>query len=67
MSYPAGNAGHHYAADNGNPQRLKHATAMAGRTVQRASLKEKLEAFRLKVARDVKQENVRENRKEEML
>ena len=50
--------------DNGNPQGLKHAAAMADKPVQRVSLKEKLEAFRVKAAGAEKQENRREKGKE---
>ena len=64
IPYPVENARHNYAVDNGNPQGLKHAAAMADKPVQRVSLKEKLEAFRVKAAGAEKQENRREKGKE---
>ncbi len=64
IPYPVENARHNYAVDNGNPQGLKHAAAMADKPVQRASLKEKLEAFRVKAAGAEKQENRKEKGKE---
>ena len=48
--YPVENARHNYAVDNGNRQGLKVAAAMADKPAQRTSLKEKLEAFKRKVA-----------------
>ncbi|RKJ63613.1 DUF3849 domain-containing protein [Roseburia sp. 1XD42-69] len=48
--YPVENARHNYAVDNGNPQGLKLTAGMADKPVQRASLKEKLEAFKVKAA-----------------
>ena len=48
--YPVENARHNYAVDNGNPQGLKLVAAMADKPVQRTSLKEKLETFKVKAA-----------------
>lgn len=48
--YPVENARHNYAVDNGNPQGLKLVAAMADKPMQRTSLKEKLEAFKVKAA-----------------
>lgn len=48
--YPVENARHNYAVDNGNPQGLKLTAGMADKPVQRVSLKEKLEAFKVKAA-----------------
>ena len=48
--YPVENARHNYAVDNSNPQGLKLTAGMADKPVQRASLKEKLEAFKVKAA-----------------
>ncbi len=48
--YPVENARHNYAVDNGNPQGLKLTAGMADKPVQRTSLKEKLEAFKVKAA-----------------
>ncbi len=64
IPYPVENARHNYTVDNGNPQGLKPVAAMADKPVQRASLKEKLEAFRVKAAGAEKQENRREKGKE---
>ena len=50
MPYPVENARHNYAVDNGNPQGLKLTAGIADKPVQRASLKEKLEAFKVKAA-----------------
>ena len=62
--YPVENARHNYAVDNDNPQGLKLAAAMADKPVQRASLKEKLEAFKEKAAGAEKPENQKEKGKE---
>ncbi len=62
--YPVENARHNYAVDNGNPQGLKLTAGMADKPVQRASLKEKLEAFKVKAAGAEKQENRKEKGKE---
>ncbi len=51
MPYPIENARHNYAVDNGNPQGLKLTAGMADKPIQRASLKEKLEAFKVKAAK----------------
>ena len=48
--YPVENARHNYAVDNSNPQGLILTAGMADKPVQRASLKEKLEAFKVKAA-----------------
>ena len=48
--YPVENARHNYAVDNGNPQGLKFTASMADKPVQKASLKEKLEAFKVRAA-----------------
>jgi hypothetical protein len=61
--YPVKNAGHNYAVDNGSPQGLKLTAGMADKTVQRASLREKLEAFKAKAAGTEKQENRKEKGK----
>ena len=62
--YPVENAGHNYAVDNGSPQGLKLTAGMADKLVQRASLREKLEAFKAKAAGTEKQENRKEKGKE---
>ena len=62
--YPVENAGHNYAVDNGSPQGLKLTAGMADKPVQRASLREKLEAFKAKAAGTEKQENRKEKGKE---
>lgn len=62
--YPVENARHNYAVDNGNPQGLKLTAGMADKPVQRTSLKEKLEAFKVKAAGTEKQENRKEKGKE---
>ncbi len=41
---------HNYAVDDGNRQGLKLVAAMADKPAQRTSLKEKLEAYKRKVA-----------------
>ena len=64
IPHPAENAGHNYAVDNGSPQGLKLTAGMADKPVQRASLKEKLEAFKVKAAGTEKQENRKEKGKE---
>ena len=58
--YPVENAGHNYAVDNSSPQGLKLTAGMADKPVQRASLREKLEAFKAKAAGTEKQENRKE-------
>ena len=55
---------HNYAVDNGSPQGLKLTAGMADKLVQRASLREKLEAFKAKSAGTEKQENRKEKGKE---
>ena len=50
IPYSVENARHNYKVDNGNPQGLKLMAAMADKPVQRASLKEKLETFKVQVA-----------------
>ncbi len=67
IPYPVENAGHNYAVDNGKPQGAKLAAAMADKPVQRTSLREKLEAFKAKVAGVEKQENYKRKGKEEIL
>ena len=62
--YPVENARHNYAVDNGNPQGLKLTAGMADKPVQRTSLKEKLEVFKVKAAGTEKQENKKEKGKE---
>lgn len=47
-----------------NPQGLKPTVTMADKPVQRVSLKEKLEAFKVKAAGGEKQENHKEKGKE---
>ena len=64
MPYPVENARHNYSADNGNPQGLKLTSGLADKPAQRVSLKEKLEAFKLKAAGSEKQEKRREKGKE---
>ena len=64
IPYPVENAGHNYAVDNGKPQGAKLAAAMADKPAQRASLREKLEAFKAKVAGVEKQEKHKEKGKE---
>ena len=63
-TYPLENVRHNYAVDNGNPQALKLTAAMDGQSVQRASLKEKLEVFKVKAAGSEKQESYKEKGKE---
>ena len=46
---------------------MKSGAAMADKPVQRASLKEKLEAFKVKAAGTEKQENCKEKEKEVMM
>ncbi len=62
--YPVENARHNYTVDNGNPQGLKLTAGMADKPVQRTSLKEKLEVFKVKAAGTEKQENRKEKGKE---
>ena len=61
IPYPVENAGHDYTIGSGG---LKVAAAMADKPAQRASLKGKLEAFKVKVAGKEKQENHKEKGKE---
>ena len=65
--YPVENARHNYAVDNGNPQGLKLTAGMADKPVQRASLKEKLEAFKVRAAGAGKLEIGKAKGKEETL
>ncbi len=67
IPYPVENARHNYAVDNGKPQGAKLAAAMADKPAQRTSLREKLEAFKAKVAGVEKQENYKRKGKEEIL
>ncbi|MDE7324707.1 MAG: helicase, partial [Lachnospiraceae bacterium] len=48
--YPVENARHNYAMDNGNPQGLKLTAVLTDKPVRRTSLKEKLEAFKVRAA-----------------
>ena len=61
IPYPVENARHDYTADS---RGLRVAAAMADKPVQRASLKEKLAAFKVKTAGKEKQENHKEKGKE---
>ena len=61
IPYPVENARRDYTMGNGG---LRAAVAMADKPVQRASLKEKLEAFKVKAAGKEKQENHKEKGKE---
>lgn len=65
--YPVENARYNYAVDNGNPQGLKLTAGMADKPVQRASLKEKLEAFKVRAAGAGKLEIGKAKGKEETL
>ena len=65
--YPVESAEHNYTVDNGNLQKSKIAAAMVDKPVQRTSLKEKLEAFKVKAAEIEKQENHKEKEKEKTL
>ena len=60
-------AGRNASDNNGKPQGAKLAAAMADKTVRRTSLREKLEAFKAKVAGVEKQENYKGKGKEEIL
>ena len=62
--YPVENARHDYTVGNGG---LRVAAAMADKPVQRASLKEKLEAFKVRAAGTGKPEIGKEKGKEETL
>ena len=62
--YPVENARHDYTVGNGG---LRVTAAMADKPVQRASLKEKLEAFKVKVMGAERQENHKEKGKQEIL
>lgn len=53
--------------DNGNPQELKLTAVMADKPVQRTSLKEKLEAFKVRAAGADKPEIGKAKGKEETL
>ncbi len=48
--YPVQIADNNYTTGNGSPQGLKPAAAMADKPIQRASLREKLEAFKVRAA-----------------
>lgn len=61
IPYPVENARHDYTIGSGG---LRAAAAMADKTAQRVSLKEKLEAFKSKVAGVEKQEKHKEKGKE---
>ncbi len=50
IPYPVENARHNYAVDNGNQQGLKLTASMGDKPVQKPSLKEKLEAYKIKAA-----------------
>ena len=67
IPYPVENARHNYTVENGNPQGVKLVASMADKPVQRASLKEKLEAFKVKAAGAEKQENHKGKEKGEIL
>ena len=64
IPYPVENTRRDYTMGNGG---LRVAAAMADKPVQRASLKEKLEAFKVKAAGKEKQENHKEKGKEVMM
>ena len=65
--YPVENARHNYAMDNGNPQGLKLTAVMTDKPVRRTSLKEKLEAFKVRAAGAGKLEIGKAKGKEETL
>ena len=67
MPYPAGNTGQEFVAESRRPQGLKMAAGMADKPVQKASLKEKLEAFKRKAAGIEKPDIGKAKGKEEML
>lgn len=67
IPYPVENARHNYTVENGNPQGVKLVASMADKPVQRASLKEKLEAFKVKAAGSERKENLKEKGKEVMM
>lgn len=67
IPYPVENARHNYAVDNGNPQGLKLVAVMAEKPAQRTSLREKLEAFKVRAAGAVKPEIGKAKGKEETL
>lgn len=67
MPCPTGNIGQEFVAENRRPQGLKIAAGMADKPVQKASLKEKLEAFKRKAAGAEKPDMGKAKGKEEML
>ena len=67
IPYPVENARPNYTVENGNPQGVKLVASMADKPVQRASLKEKLEAFKVKAAGSERKENLKEKGKEVMM
>lgn len=64
IPYPVENARHDYTADS---RGLRVVAAMADKPVQKTSLKEKLEAFKVKAAGAEKQENHKGKEKGEIL
>ena len=67
IPYPVENARHDYTVENVNPQGLKLVASMADKPVRRTSLKEKLEAFKVKAAGSERKENLKEKGKEVMM
>lgn len=67
IPYPVENARHDYTVENGNPQGFKLVASMADKPVRRTSLKEKLEAFKVKAAGSERKENLKEKGKEVMM
>ena len=67
-TYPIENARHNYAVENGNPQGMRFTAAMADKSAQRVSLKEKLETMKVKAAGNNIENSVqRDKGKEEYL
>lgn len=67
IPYPVENARHDYTVETGNPQGFKLVASMADKPVRRTSLKEKLEAFKVRAAGTGKPEIGKAKGKEETL
>ena len=66
-TYPIENARHNYAVENGNPQGMRFTAAMADKSAQRVSLKERLAEMQVRAAGGNMEKSLQQKSKENRL
>ena len=66
-TYPIENARHNYAVENGNPQGMRFTAAMADKSAQRVSLKERLAEMQVRAAGGNMEKSLQQKSKEHRL